>query len=366
MKSSTLKLVNANLLETFNEFFKSLFEKKIIDALLVPQETSLGTSCAHTLIKDPSQIRRANPIAPILLVNAARLVSELTVWNPGQKIGVVLRSCEIRALIELVKFQQATLDELVVIGVDCLGTFEPTDYKEMMEKSKGSIMGDFINGKLFEKGYRLRTACQVCERPVPEGTHLAIGILGVDTKKELLLQASDELWGKLGLQEKKGSALRERAVTELISERSKRNQELLKESHERFGKLENLLSEFISCKRCYNCQAECPICYCKQCIFLTPVFEHKPDQYLNWAQRKGAIKLPYETILYHLTRLNHMVTSCVNCGQCSSACPNKLPVFELFHLMGQDVQKVFKYVPGRDVEEEPPVVTFKEEELEPL
>lgn len=366
MKSSTLKLVNANLLETFNEFFKSLFEKKIIDALLVPQETSLGTSCTHTLIKDPSQIKRANPLAPILLVNAAKLVSSLTAWKPSQKIGVVLRSCEIRALTELVKFQQATLDELVIIGVDCQGTFEPTDYKEIIEESKASIMEDFINGKLFEKGYRLRTACQVCEHPVPEGTHMTIGILGVDVKKELLLQVSDELWDKLGLQEKKGSALREKAVNKLISERSKRNQEVLKESHKRFGKLESLLGEFINCKRCYNCQVECPICYCKQCIFLTPVFEHKPDQYLNWAQRKGAIKLPHETILYHLTRLNHMVTSCVNCGQCSSACPNKLPVFELFHLMAQDVQKVFEYVAGRDVEEEPPVVTFKEEELEPL
>jgi formate dehydrogenase subunit beta len=366
MKSSTLKLTGANLLETFNVFFKSLFEKKIIDALVVPQETSLGTSCAQTLIKEPSQIKRANPFAPVLLVNTARLVANLTAWSPGQKIGVVLRSCELRALKELVKFQQATLDELVIIGVDCLGTFEPKEYTQIVEESKGSMVEDFIAGELFQKGYRLRTACQVCEHPVPEGTHLTIGILGVDTKKEVLLEVSDELWDKLGLQERKRSTTREKAVAELISKRSENNRELLIESRQRFGKLESLLSEFMNCKRCYNCRVECPICYCKECVFQTSLFEHKPDQYLRWAQRKGAIKLPYETVLYHLTRLNHMATSCIDCGQCSSACPNDLPVFELFHLIGKDVQKVFEYVPGRDIEEEPPVVTFKEEELEPL
>jgi formate dehydrogenase subunit beta len=364
MKSSTLKLVDNKLLETFAEFFKSLFEKKIVDALLVPQETSLGASCAHTLIKDPSRIRRANPLAPILLVNAAQLISDLTAWNPGQKIGVVLRSCEIRALVELVKFQQATLDQLVIIGVDCLGTFEPREFREIAEGNRESMTEDFINGKLFEKGYTLRTACQVCEHPVPEGTHLTLGIIGVDASKGLLLQASDEFMDKLGLKESKTPDTRNKAVHDLVSQRAKRKQEVLKESRERFGRLEALLSEFISCKRCYNCRVECPICYCKECIFLTRVFDHKPDQYLRWAQRKGAIKLPYETLLYHLTRLNHIATSCIHCGQCSSACPNDLPVFELFHLICPEVQEVFEYVPGRDVADEPPIVTFKEEELE--
>ena len=110
---------------------------------------------------------------------------------------------------------------------------------------------------------------------------------------------------------------------------------------------------------------ECPICYCKECVFLTNVFEHRPEQYLKWAQRKGAIKLPYETLLFHLTRLNHMVFSCIECGLCSSACPNDLPVYDLFQYMGKDVQALFEYVPGIKLEDEPPVCTFREVELEP-
>ena len=60
-------------------------------------------------------------------VNSATLVSQLTGDKPSQKVGVVLRSCEIRALIELVKLQQANLDNLTIIGVDCLGTYEVDD-----------------------------------------------------------------------------------------------------------------------------------------------------------------------------------------------------------------------------------------------
>lgn len=84
---------------------------------------------------------------------------------------------------------------------------------------------------------------------------------------------------------------------------------------------------------------------------------------MGWAERKGALKMPADTLLYHLTRLNHMVTSCVGCGMCSEACPNDVPVFDIFKLVGYYVQKEFDYVPGRSIDEEPPLVVFKEDEL---
>ncbi|MHC4789323.1 MAG: hypothetical protein ACYS8K_09010, partial [Planctomycetota bacterium] len=45
-------------------------------------------------------------------------------------IGVVLRPCEIRAFIELVKLQQASIDPFLIIGVDCWGTYSVQDYAE--------------------------------------------------------------------------------------------------------------------------------------------------------------------------------------------------------------------------------------------
>jgi formate dehydrogenase subunit beta len=83
---------------------------------------------------------------------------------------------------------------------------------------------------------------------------------------------------------------------------------------------------------------------------------------VGWANQKGAYRLPSDTMLFHLTRLNHMDLSCVGCGMCTQACPAELPVGLVFRAIGQRVQETFDYVPGRSVDEPLPLVTFKEDE----
>ncbi|MDI7276925.1 MAG: 4Fe-4S dicluster domain-containing protein, partial [Anaerolineae bacterium] len=125
----------------------------------------------------------------------------------------------------------------------------------------------------------------------------------------------------------------------------------------------SLLAEFAGCIRCHNCMVACPICYCKECLFRTATFDHPPAEYQQALQRRGAVRLPADTLLFHLTRLNHMVTSCVGCGACSSACPSRLPVATLFQAVGREVQALFGYSPGRSLEDELPLATFREDEL---
>lgn len=361
-----IPLKDGNLEETLNQLFHDILEKKIVDALIVPQAILSERSYAYTLVKDPSKIKKAQPFLPILMNNGAKLISSLTLWDPKQKIGAVLRACEVRSVIELAKFNQINLDRLFLIGVDCLGTMEVEEFEKVLSSKEGFKLEKFLSDLLSGAAINLRKACQICPYPVPQNVSMNLGFIGVDFKKEIFLHTSDEIAGRLGIEKGSNPEKRQEIVSQIVTAKSKQQEQFLAELRERFKSISDVLNEFARCKRCFNCRVECPICYCKECVFLTNIFEHRPEQYLRWAERKGLIRLPYDTLLFHLTRLNHMATSCIGCGQCSSACPNNLPVFELFQLIGKDVQKLFEYEPGNNIDEKPPITTFKEEELEPL
>ena len=132
------------------------------------------------------------------------------------------------------------------------------------------------------------------------------------------------------------------------------------------GTLDGILETLSNCIRCYNCRDACPICYCRECIFDAEFMKPTARSMLRKAGKKGILKMPQDTLLFHITRLNHMVSSCVRCGMCEEACPNDLPVAMLFCSEADKVQKIFDYVPGKDPKEALPLATFKEKELEEI
>ncbi len=116
------------VLQAIQGVLRGLLDNRVVDALLVPMALP-GGSVAPMLVGDPAALDRADPLAPVLPINAARAASLLTLTGHREKLGVVLRSCEIRALVELVKFQQAKLDDVLIVGIDCLGTYKVTDWQ---------------------------------------------------------------------------------------------------------------------------------------------------------------------------------------------------------------------------------------------
>jgi len=375
-KGGILEVKNNDPIETLRVFFRDLLEKEVVEVLLIPKKLPSGDGYCQTLIRDPEMLVDVNPLAPTLPVQSARIISHLTITDPGRKVGAVLKSCEIRAVIELVKFLQVKLDRLILIGVDCMGTYEPSDYAKMSRK-KGegvSITVGLLKGAREGKiesqdGYDLRLACQICEYPNPRNADIAIGLFGYDPQREIFIQLRDQLAselaekGILAISEEE-SASRDQVIERLIEERIKRRDEVFDAFRSGTKNLQDFMDALSTCIRCHNCMVACPICYCKECVFRTPTLEHKADQFLRWADRKGGVRMPTDTLLFHLIRLSHMVTSCIGCGLCDSACPNALPVATLFRVIGQRVQGMFDYTPGRSVDEEPPVATFREDELQ--
>ena len=376
MKVSIVSVENGDPLETLRRLLRRFLESKMVDALLVPRALPAGSGFVQTLIRDPEMLGDVHPLAPTMPVQSGRILSNLTIAEPGGRIGAVIKSCELRAVVELAKFLQVKLDHVVTIGVDCLGTYEVKDYTCMAEERGG---GDFLTGELLRgaktghvkpsDGIDLRLACRICENPVPINADITIGLFGHDPSQEIEVIVGDRVeadFGERGIVElsSEASDSRKQVVSQLIEERIGKRDQVFKAFRERTTDLQALMNTLSTCIRCHNCMVACPICYCKECVFRTPTFEHQSDQFLRWADRKGGIQMPTDTLIFHLTRLAHMATSCIGCGLCDSACPNGLPVTTLFRTVGHGVQALFDYVPGRDPDETPPVATFREDELQ--
>ena len=371
---AAVKVTDGKTDEAIIDFLKSLIEKGVVDDLILPKALPSGEGVVQTLIRDPRMLGGVCALSPTMPVQSARVVSNLTIKNLGKKVGAVMKSCEIRAIVELTKFLQVKLDNLYLIGIDCPGTFEVPDYARMVQEGKG---GEKLNRELLKgmergeaaapAGYAFRPACQMCEYPVPQAD-IVLKLYGYATDREIGVEVGEKVEKEI---EEKGilsfsgqdSPTRARVVGKVVDERVKKRDAVFNEFKGMVKDLPSFLDRFATCIRCHNCMVACPICYCKECVFRTAIFEHEGDQFLRWADRKGGIRMPTDTLIFHLIRMSHMVTSCVGCGLCDSACPSRLPVASLFRSVGDKIQKMFQYVPGRDAKETPPVATFKEDEL---
>ena len=57
-----------------------------------------------------------------------------------------------------------------------------------------------------------------------------------------------------------------------------------------------------------------------------------------------------------------MILSCVKCGLCEQACPNNIPLMDVFIPAAERTQKEFSYHPGKDIAEKIPMIVYREDE----
>jgi formate dehydrogenase subunit beta len=361
-----LPVENNDILTALRNFLKSLLTMGVADGLYAPVETDKGATL-QVLMTDPDQLGRANPLAPVMPINGARAVSAFTGKKPPARFAVVLRPCEIRALVELVKLQQASLEGVTIIGMDCPGTYDVRNYVDR-KRNGGFDMSGYLTAGLRGQtptvdGLTIRQACQMCVQPVPVQANIKIHLFGGEPDAGLLVEMDDLLAEKLDVKAVEvGTEPFKTTQEHVVGDHQKNREKELGAIKARMRSNGGIASLFDDCIRCHNCMTACPICYCKTCLFKTSAFDHTPDHYLTSAKRKGAVRMMGDTLLFHMTRMNHMSASCVSCGMCTSACPSDIPVGAIFSAVGEGVQTAFEYIPGRSVDEPLPLITFQPNE----
>jgi formate dehydrogenase subunit beta len=352
------------LKEQVTEFIKQAVAKGCFDAVLIPLRLPGTDSFSHSLVRDEALLKDINPLPPIMPVQGARAISSLTRRGPGtKKIAALVRPCEARATAELLKLGQLDLENITVITIDCPGALPLADWAKDAKKAEATF-AKVLKGEAAES---LRPTCQVCDKFSATGAEdLHIGTLGAKSGGIFLIANSpkgEAIVDCLGAAEADVSGW-EKTVSSLTGQRKEKRKKFLDEFQGKTAGLDNLLDTFSQCINCHNCMRVCPICYCRQCFFDSPNMKFAFDDYLKRAETAGGLKLPPETLLFHIGRMLHMSLSCVSCGACEDACPTDIPVAQVFSLVGDRNQAAFDYVPGRSREEPLPLRVYEEKEFE--
>jgi formate dehydrogenase subunit beta len=368
-----VKYKKNGLQDSLKNILGQMLDKGLVEAVMVPKRVKGGNNYVQVLITDPGALKDISPVSPVMPVNTAKLISDMTkLGGSARKVAVVLKPCEMRALVELVKLNQATLENIITISMDCYGTYSVTDLDEMVKGNKEPENEYLRSVQSGRDVTGVRSACRVCDNPVSDLVDLNLCLASVVPRNELTILANtttgETILAELGLKGKDITVEREKKLQAFLKPRLKARDRMMDELKKTFeGDTIAPLQEFFStCISCRNCVSVCPICYCRECFFESATFEYESQRYFRSVDKKGSIKMPTDTLLFHITRFAHMVTSCVACGMCEQACPSGIPLLSIYKSVGFKAQEEFDYVPGRDLDEEMPLSTFKEEEYEPL
>ncbi len=239
-----------------------------------------------------------------------------------KKIVLFAKGCDSRAIVKLLQERGIERDEIIIIGVPCVGIINLQKLKKYL---KGITQVDDV---LEEDGkYIVKAGDKSIE--VPKDDVIANKCVTCECHNPVIF---DHLLGK-----------EVKVVT--------------KEDYRNIKDLENMSEEerwkfweeqFSECIRCYACQNICPMCYCPVC----KVMDLSPQ----WIRRSVN---PSENTAYHLMRALHLAGRCIACGECERACPKGIPLTKLYKKLEKEIKRIFGYVPGMNMEDKPLMSFFQ-------
>lgn len=244
-----------------------------------------------------------------------------------EKIGIVVKGCDSRSLVQMIQEKRIPREKLIIIGIPCTGVIDPRKLRQKIPEELENIdvvekNDKFIftrNGKKqkIPKKELVFDKCLVCEYPTPIIYDILVGEKVKPIGKDDYKQVKDF--------EKKS-----------LDDKWKFWEE-----------------QFSQCIRCYACRNVCPACYCKECM----------AEQLNPQWLCRSVNLSENTV-WNVMRAFHLAGRCTDCGECERVCPMNIPLMLLNKKVEKDIKELFDYVAGVDVDEKPLLAMFKPDDPE--
>ena len=359
---SKLLKTNNPVEQTLDNLLKYLLESKKVSAVFSLRKVNKKGSVDYGLISDVTKLDEIAPLHPIMPANAGQLLGRFTPMdNP---VAAVVRPCEFRAFVELAKREQGRMDNFLFITYSCGGVFKLKDNAE--DKVENKLDGYWKAVKKAEISKDIRNSCKTCEHITPLNSDIFISLVGEENGKIYLNTEKAEKMLEGFEIETKEAEFDVAILKELLNKRAKNKEEIYSKIETKDSGLDGLIEIFGKCIGCHGCNTVCPICYCTLCDFDSFNYDYNTPIMEKELAEKGALRLPPDTLFFHLGRLSHMSFSCVGCGMCSDVCPASIPVADVFKKTGEETAGMFDFVAGRRVNEEIPVMIYKEEEFPEL
>ena len=271
------------------------------------------------------------------------------------KVAIIARPCDTRALIELSKIRQVNLENLFIIAFEDRGMIPSAskDIKKIKDIDPTKVVKEKIgdnglvvkldDGKVKEVPISITENCSRCTRKVPVVADIGITdlVMPIDSD-EIILKVYSEKGNELIEKSKIKTKPLPNDIKQNLSDKIKeiKNAALAKRAKdlEEWDKLSQAekIEKLQKCTGCGICIRACPVCYCVDCIL----------------QKKKKEKT-IDNVTYSLTRIAHVADRCVECGNCDNNCPQNLPLSFYFQSLNEAFKKKFKYAAGESVEDIP-------------
>ena len=250
-----------------------------------------------------------------------------------RKIGVMVKGCDSRGLVQLFAENGYPRDRLIIMGVPCTGQIDHDKLLPILiEKGADkNIRPENITVTDSDDQYKI----EINEQNI-----------------ELQVLKVDVLYNKCITCIYPNPIIHDIMLAEEVEPRGK-----ISESYERVDELSALepnarwnywAEKFDRCIRCYACRNICPVCYCRECL----ADKWEPD----WVNKSVNLT---ENTMFHIMRAMHVAGRCIDCHECQRACPVGIPLLDIYKKLEKDVLNEFNFIPGTDPELKPLLSTFK-------